>query len=318
MASPLLPFTGGLRAQSPFIIQAIQHFLDARAAAPSLCDPFFGGGSISYEARQRGLHVWSSDLARRSYYPAAALIANSKVIPADTVARLLSPHPDEHDYEGESVQRVLYDEPLALARRVWHNAQDDSERYLAERFLLDLVPVGGFGLMKRTEQSDGAKKGWSECFDKLLNPGATLDRLRRMINNGIAAVAESPEGEVWQRDALEHIAEAAQAGMGAVHIDPPTYGTKGYTNLYWWLDWFVGQSSEEEGTSFSRKEALGFLDQCLAQARSIPVACVTQQAVSYPMEDAVAALEAHGRTVTCYQVPKATTRNPFYIAVGVE
>ena len=52
MISPLLPFTGGLRGQAAEIVSILAYH--APAPFGLFCDPFFGGGSVSYEAKRRG------------------------------------------------------------------------------------------------------------------------------------------------------------------------------------------------------------------------------------------------------------------------
>ena len=86
MISPLLPFTGGLRNQAVEILSILVHYAGEREHDALFCDPFFGGGSISYEAKRNGFAISANDLAARSFYPARALIANDDLIQASVVS----------------------------------------------------------------------------------------------------------------------------------------------------------------------------------------------------------------------------------------
>jgi len=61
MASPLMPFLGGLRNQAVEIVSALHYYAGITGL---FCDPFFGGGSISLEAKRRGFTVYANDLER--------------------------------------------------------------------------------------------------------------------------------------------------------------------------------------------------------------------------------------------------------------
>ena len=321
MTSPLLPFSGGLRAQSDYIISALHHFCGANDLPYKLCDPFFGGGSISYTAMMRGFTVSSSDIALRSVIPAAALIEERQEMKVDIVKRMtqLSSNASTWDFEGrEEVEKVLDPRAVTFGRSMLKNATNCTEKYLALRVLLDIVPMGGFGLMKRTETSDGALEAAAKCHTKMNNTEKCVDKWRRVINEGLAALPEGGEGTAGQLDANDALKRCGTDGYSVAHLDPPTYGTKGYTNLYWWLDAILGDEIIKQDAGFTKAEALGFVEGCLEKATGIPIVAITQQDVSYKLSLAREVLEASGRTVSAYQVPVAHTSNPFYIAIGVK
>jgi len=311
MASPLMPFLGGLRNQAVEIVSALHYYAGKTGL---FCDPFFGGGSISCEAKRRGFTVYANDLARRSFYPARALIVNDEPLRAEGVARLLTPHPDEDDFIGEKVETVIEADIMRFSRRLWHNAQNDTEKYLAMRVFLDPVPMGGFGLIKKTDTSATAIKAKERAAQLLKTPLYLIDRSRQSINSGL--IANNCSNQAFQRDAVEHIRECADMGAVIVHLDPPTYGTKQYDNHYWWLDWYVGDVVEEQGRGFSKKEAVDFSAACVAAASTIPVVAITQQEVSYSKNQAFELLGAAGRKTEGFEI-KSNTNNPFYFIVGL-
>lgn len=320
MISPLLPFSGGLRRQAPFILEVITHYLEKVGAGKVLCDPFFGGGSISFEARLKEYKVFSSDIALRSYVPANCLIRETETLSADALHSYMEKLGDidisfSHQ---ERVSKVLYEDTIEVLRKLWLHADTPSLKYLALRSLFELVPLGGFGLMKRTEKSKSAVDSWESCRGKIDDLTPVLDKVRGIINSGLSITGDLPVGEVYQRDAREHILDSAAQGANAVHLDPPTYGSKGYINLYWWLDAILEDKVIEEAEGFSRAEALKFVGDCVDCAKDIPVVAITQQEVSYPLQDARSVLSAAGREVFAYEVPLANTSNPFYIVIGVK
>ena len=314
MISPLLPFTGGLRNQAAEIVSILAHYC-ARVPAGPFCDPFFGGGSVSYEAKRRGFSVWSNDLAKRSYYPARALIVNSKPIAPEDVGRLIQAHPLEGDYATEPRLVAAIDEDvLRLSRRVWHNAITDTERYLAMRVYIALVPQGAFGLIKKTDTSPSGSQVIAHSRAAMACPRAIVDKFRLIINHGLF---DNGHGHhAGTADAIAHISRCSDAGSPVVHIDPPTYGTKQYDNLYWWLDWFVGDKVVEGGRGFTKADAVAFSRSCVVAAKHIPVVAITQQEVAYDKKVAFELLEEAGRKSSGYLL-KSNTSNPFFIIVGV-
>jgi hypothetical protein len=307
-----MPFLGGLRNQAVEIVSGLHHYAGTTGL---FCDPFFGGGSISHEAKRRGFQVASNDLAKRSFIPARALIVNGDTIPASTAARLVLPHADEEDFRGHKIETVIDEDILLFGRRLWHNAETDTERYLAMRVFMDLVPMGGFGLIKKTDTSNAAQEARARATKLLDSPSALIDRSRKSVNAGIMA---SPlEHKATQRDAIEHIAECGAAGAVIAHLDPPTYGTKQYDNHYWWLDWFIGDVVEETGRGFNKNEAIEFSRKCVQAAADIPVVCITQQEVAYDKKIAFDLLEEVGRQTEGFLI-KSNTANPFFMVVGLK
>ena len=313
MISPLLPFTGGLRSQAVEIMSILAHYALPHTSR-LFCDPFFGGGSVSYEAKRRGFMVWANDLAKRSYFPARALIVNSAQIATEVVDRLVQPHAQEGDFASEPKLAAMIDEDaLRLARRVWHNAITDTERYLAMRVYIALVPQGAFGLIKKTDTSPSALEVIARSRASLAQPQAIVDKFRAVINHGLF---DNGNGHaVYVSDAVEHIKMCNDAGAVAVHIDPPTYGTKQYDNRYWWLDWFVGDKVSEGGRGFSKADAVAFSRSCVQAAKDMPVVAITQQEVAYDKKVAFELLEEAGRKTEGFLL-KSNTSNPFFIIVG--
>ena len=313
MASPLMPFLGGLRNQAVEIVSALHYYAGGFGR---FCDPFFGGGSISLAAKRRGFAIDCNDLAGRSFFPARALIVNDDSLPAEVVSRLTRSHPNESDYlELPKLAEQIDPAILLFCRRLWHNAATDTENYLAMRVFLDLVPMGGFGMVKRTDTSDMAKELFARSARRLEEPLALIDRSRTSINSGILSNGKTHHASM--RDAVEHIAQCGANGALIAHLDPPTYGTKQYDNHYWWLDWFVGDKVAETGRGFDKKEAVAFSEACVAAAANIPIVAITQQEVSYPKKIAFGLLEAAGRRCEGFEI-KSNTANPFYLVVGMK
>jgi hypothetical protein len=313
MISPLLPFTGGLRGQAAEIVSILAYH--APAPFGLFCDPFFGGGSVSYEAKRRGFSVWSNDLAKRSYFPASALIVNAKPIAPEVVERLIQPHPLEDDFTREPrLLATIEGYVLRVSRRVWLNAITDTERYLAMRVFIALVPQGAFGLIKKTDTSPSAIEVLDRSRAALADPQALVDKFRRVINAGLFFNGHEQQASI--DDAVAHIAKCGDAGSSVAHIDPPTYGTKQYDNRYWWLDWFVGDKIDEQGRGFAKADAIAFSRACVQAAKDIPVVAITQQEVAYDKKVAFELLEEAGRKTSGYLL-KSNTSNPFFIIVGV-
>lgn len=312
MASPLMPFLGGLRNQAVEIVSGLHHYAGKTGL---FCDPFFGGGSISLEAKRRGFEVHSNDLALRSYFPARALIVNGESVPSHGMRKFLEPHPLEEDFRGQKIETVIDESILLFGRRFWHNAETDTERYLAMRVFMDVVPMGGFGLMKKTDKSNAALEAFARSAKLLADPLPLIDRSRQSINTGILPCAF--EHRATQRDAIEHIAECGDMGAVVAHLDPPTYGTKQYDNHYWWLDWFIGDVVEESGRGFNKNEAIEFSRKCVQAADKIPVVCITQQEVAYDKKIAFELLEEAGRKTEGFLI-KSNTANPFFMVVGLK
>ena len=312
MSSPLMPFLGGLRNQAIEIVSGL-HFYAGKTGL--FCDPFFGGGSISHEAKRRGFQVASNDLAKRSFIPARALIVNGDSIPASTASRLIVAHAEEEDFRGHKIETVIDEDILIFGRRLWHNAETDTERYLAMRVFMDLVPMGGFGLIKKTDTSNAAQEARERATKLLADPFPLIDRSRKSVNAGI--MANQFDHLATQRDAIEHIAECGARGAVIAHLDPPTYGTKQYDNHYWWLDWFIGDVVEETGRGFNKNEAIEFSRRCVQAADDIPVVCITQQEVAYDKKIAFDLLEEAGRKTEGFLI-KSNTANPFFMVVGLK
>lgn len=312
MSSPLMPFLGGLRNQAVEIVSGLHYYAGKTGL---FCDPFFGGGSISLEAKRRGFQVASNDLALRSYFPARALIVNDDSISASGLRKFLEPHPEENDFRGHKIETVIDQDILIFGRRFWHNAETDTERYLAVRVFMDLVPMGGFGLIKKTDTSNAAVEARARASKLLADPFPLIDRSRQSINTGI--LSNGLQHRATQRDAIEHIAECAAEGAVIAHLDPPTYGTKQYDNHYWWLDWFIGDVVEETGRGFGKNEAIEFSRKCVQAAADIPVVCITQQEVAYDKKIAFDLLEEAGRKTEGFLI-KSNTANPFFMVVGLK
>lgn len=321
MASPLLPFTGGLRLQAPSVTAAFEKA--ARRAGVTgdlyLIDPFLGGGSISHTAKQRGFVVHSGDLARRSFFLGKALIENEIEIGPEAVSRLLRDNEMERDFEGVEALATIDTTHLHLARRMWWNAENDTERYLAQRVMLDLVPSGGFGPFKATDQNPGAIEAREKVAKAAENIVATVDKRRKDINAGIFKTGKAHTMSL--SGAFELIARGPEWGVSCVHLDPPTYGNENYMDHYEWQDWLVGDDDLAErsqaGGAITKKNALDFLDECVRLADYAAVVIVTMQEIAYKRGDAADVLKRYGRKVAGYELP-STTRNPFWMILGTK
>lgn len=322
MAAYLMPFTGGLRNIAHEILSILTYYHSFSSPTDDsggviVCDPFVGSGSISCAARDFGYTVYAGDLALRSSVLAEALLLSEKEIPAWRIPQLLHEHADQDDFETLPKLLEHFVPPvLRVARRVYHNAQTPAEVYLAVRMLLSLAPKTIYSLARVDAEDETSMEAQAKSLRLAEDPAPQLDKLRKAVNSGIVR-GDKREHKAGQFDAFDLIAAANTAGAGMLHLDPPTYGNKGYLNAYWWVDWFLGDEVVETGTQVTKKGALEFTSQCVGTAPDVPVVAITQQDISYGHEEATEVLESHGRVVNLFELD-SNTKNPFYIAVGVK
>ena len=272
-------YLGGKRRLLGHIARA----LPKPSIAPTLVDPFLGGGSVSLWAKARGFQVRCNDIALRSAAIGHALIANDRVtLSTEDVTRLFADPPEESPgfvervYGGEVIparHARFLDGALPVALRLG-GTKGVLLLLLLLRYVLALRPMGNFGartVVRQMEAGDWDAVNPSVLRDHLArriesHPKALCEELRRKINRGV--FGNGHVNEAHQADAFDFLADVEGA---VVYLDPPYGGTSSYEAALKPLDSILaGHPVDATPSPFSGRRAVEMLDRLIDACRHIP------------------------------------------------
>lgn len=309
----LPPYAGSKRSLLPKIPKHLPRPRDA----PTLVDPFLGGGAVSLWAKAKGYRVISNDIAERSYIVGKALIENdrTKLTEADAL-RLFVPHPDTTGFVQErfagkvltAKHAAFVDNALAVARSV-PEPKRSLLRLLNMKYILRCMPMGNFGTRRIIQQMDeGAWEHMNPNYarDALArtihgHPLALVEKLRRQVNAGI--FSNGHRNEVYRLDAAEFVKNIEG---DILFVDAPYPATTPYeTSLRPLDEMLAGHPIQPLVSRFSRRDGLTALDDFLSLCSHFPLWVVCSGNATSNLEDLIAVVQKSRPVKHAEEIPYA-------------
>lgn len=277
-----LPFLGGKRKMSERISSYFQ--------GETICDVFFGGGSVSLKGKQKGMRVISNDIAYRSKIIGDALISNSKVkLTTEDVYSLFIPCKNDGFIEKNYVPKIFIPKVAKDLDNFFANARKrESPKkelllLLVVKYILSLRQYGAFQvgkqdnemilenreieLLELASESRGKKIRYN-----LSHPLPSLLRLKEQINAGI--FNNGKENEMHQMDCFEFLKLMKEKGerIDTIYFDSPYYNSTMYSSHYKVLDEILEEKTgvKIEDKAFNTKDVLENFEKLFALAEEIP------------------------------------------------
>ena len=278
----LVPFLGGKRKMSERISSHFQ--------GETLCDIFFGGGSVSLKGKQKGMRVISNDIAYRSKIIGDALISNSTVkLTDEDVYSLFILSENDGFIEKNYVPKIFIPKVAKDLDNFFANARKrESPKkelllLLLEKYILSLRQYGAFQvgkqdnkmilenkeieLLELASESRGKKIKYN-----LSHPLPSLLKLKEQINAGI--FKNGKENEMYQMDCFDFLKLMKEKGVeiDTIYFDSPYYNSTMYSSHYKILDEILEEKTgiKIEDKAFNTKDVLENFEKLFALAEGIP------------------------------------------------
>ncbi|KKP67802.1 MAG: modification methylase HphIB [Candidatus Moranbacteria bacterium GW2011_GWE1_35_17] len=277
-----LPFLGGKRKMSERISSHFQ--------GETLCDVFFGGGSVSLKGKQKGMRIIANDIAYRSKIIGDALISNSTVkLTDEDVYSLFILSENDGFIEKNYVPKIFIpkvakdlDNFLANARKR-ESPKKELLLLLVEKYILSLRQYGAFQvgkfdnemilekreieLLELASESRGKKIKYN-----LSHPLPSLLRLKEQINTGI--FNNGKKNEMYQMDCFDFLKLMKEKGerMDTIYFDSPYYNSTMYSSHYKVLDEILEEKTgvKIDDKAFNTKDVLENFEKLFALSEFIP------------------------------------------------
>jgi D12 class N6 adenine-specific DNA methyltransferase len=311
---------GGKRNQAAAIFRCIREAGYRPGKGHVLCDPFFGGGSISLLAKLLGYRVIAGDTSPRAEAVGLALLVNDMVqLEPEDVAVALTTSPD--GWYVPPLKQLPWPQnsldALASICRAAERVDDRFKRALLRAFMVKVAShISIYGQPRMTAHQRIREKNWDALTDgqiaRMLVPQTRPKEQAKRVARSLYGVAFSngQENEYWRADCLTVI-EAAK-GADVVYLDPPYPGTEGYSRNYVGIDAMLeGHELVIEESRFTQSHGWRYLKDVLDRCADVPLVVMSLGAenVHVGREQLEELMRDAGREVTAKTISYSLLRS---------
>jgi len=266
------------------------------AEAKTLFDAFSGGCSLSYEAKCRGLEVYTNDILGVNYHIANALIQNNKtVLDKNDIEVIFSGNPFEgfmfnnysnvYFFPGECKELDLYRSNIDKL----DSAEKKSLAFaLMRRSMIRKMPYSRFTLnwdkilQLRDEEYSYQKYKRKRAYHNESFKHHFLENLNEYNN----AIFDNRKNNIAYNDDIFNLIENVKADI--IYLDPPYAGTmNNYFGFYGLLDDFISSTKTKpfENNFVSKSEVVLLFDNLFSKLYNFKYWFLSYNNSSYPSKD---------------------------------
>lgn len=264
--------------------------------AKSLFDAFSGGCSLAYEAKKRGLEVYTNDILTVNYHIAKALIENNKVILNDDDLRTI--------FEGDPFEGFMFNNfsevyffpdecrELDLYRSNISKLNCETKKSLAfalmRRAMIRKMPYSRFTInwdkivQLRDEEYSYRKYKRRRAYHNQSFKFHFIDNLK---DYNQAIFDNHRENKAFNKDIFD-LVERIDADV--IYLDPPYTGTmNNYFGFYGLLDNYItGEKTKPFPNNFiCKNEVLGLFDKLFSKLSNFKYWYLSYNNLSYPSKE---------------------------------
>ncbi len=264
--------------------------------AETLFDAFSGGCSLSYEAKSRGMEVYTNDILKINYHLANALIQNNQTLLTDEDIVIIF---DGAPFEGfmyENYAEVFFFpeecKELDLYRANIEKLDSDIKKSLAlslmRRAMIRKMPYSRFNInwekivQLRDEEYSyekyKRKRAYHNHTFKLHFIQNLLEYNKAVFNNG--------KNNIAYNDDIFNLLDNVKADV--IYLDPPYAGTmNNYFGFYGLIDSYVSglKSTAFENNFIDKKSVESLFDKLFSKLSNFKYWYLSYNNSSYPTKD---------------------------------
>lgn len=264
--------------------------------AKTLFDAFSGGCSLSYEAKYRGLEVYTNDILEINYHIANALIQNNNTV--------LDKNDIEIIFSGKPLKGFMYQhysnvfffpeecKELDLYRRNIEKLDSKEKKSLAfslmRRAMIRKMPYSRFTLnwdkiiQLRDEEYSYQKYKRKRAYHNESFKHHFLANLNEYNN----AIFDNKKNNIAYNNDVFNLLENVKADI--IYLDPPYTGTmNNYFGFYGLIDDFISSSKTKpfENNFISKNEAILLFDKLFSKLNNFKYWFLSYNNSSYPKKE---------------------------------
>jgi len=264
--------------------------------ARTIFDAFSGGCSLSYEAKYRGLEVYTNDILKVNYHIANALIQNNKtVLEENDIELIFSGKPFEGFMFNHYSNVFFFPEEckeLDLYRSNIEKLDSEEKKSLAfalmRRAMIRKMPYSRFTLnwdtivQLRDEEYSYQKYKRKRAYHNESFKHHFLENVNEYNN----AIFDNRKNNVAYNDDIFNLIENVRADI--IYLDPPYTGTmNNYFGFYGLIDDFISSSETKkfENNFVSKSEAVLLFDKLFSKLNNFKYWFLSYNNSSYPSKD---------------------------------
>ena len=269
--------------------------------AQSIFDAFSGGCSLSYEAKTRGLEVYSNDILEVNFHIANALIKNNQTVLEDKDIDLI--------FSGKPLKGFMYKnysnvyffpeecKELDLYRTNINKLESLEKKSLAfaliRRAMIRKMPYSRFNInwdkivQLRDEEYSYQKYKRKRSYHNESFKFHFLNNLDEYNN----AVFNNNRNNKAYNDDIFNLLEKVKADI--VYLDPPYTGTmNNYFGFYGLIDDFISSNKTKpfENNFIDKKNAIQLFDNLFSKLSNFKFWYLSYNNTSYPSKDELLSL----------------------------
>lgn len=264
--------------------------------AKTLFDAFSGGCSLSYEAKCRGLEVYTNDILEVNYHIAKSLIQNNKtVLDKNDIETIFSGKPlkgfmfrhysnvfffpeecKELDLYRSNIEKLDSEEKKSLAFSLMRRAMIRKMPY--SRFTLNWDKI----IQLRDEEYSYKKYKRKRAYHNESFKHHFLENVNEYNN----AVFDNKKNNIAYNDDVFNLIENVKADI--IYLDPPYTGTmNNYFGFYGLIDDFISSTKTEpfENNFVNKNEAILLFDKLFSKLQNFKYWILSYNNSSYPKKE---------------------------------
>lgn len=262
----------------------------------TLFDAFSGGCSLSYEAKCRGLEVYTNDILEVNYHIANSLIQNNQtVLDKNDLEIIFSGKPFEgfmfHNYSNifffpeeckeldlcrSNIDKLDSEEKKSLAFALMRRAMIRKMPY--SRFTLNWETI----LQLRDEEYSYQKYKRKRAYHNESFKHHFLENVNEYNN----AIFDNGKNNIAHNDDIFNLIENVKADI--IYLDPPYTGTmNNYFGFYGLIDDFISSTKTKpfENNFVSKSEAVLLFDKLFSKLKNFKYWFLSYNNSSYPRKE---------------------------------
>lgn len=264
--------------------------------ANTIFDAFSGGGSLSYEAKMRGLEVYTNDILKINYHLSKALIENKSVV--------LTPNDIKLIFEGEPFEGFMYNNYSEVHFFPQECKELDLYRQNIEKLDCEYKKSLAFSLMRRAMIRKMPYSRFTIKWDKVVQlrdeeySYQKYKRKRAYHNQSFkhhflknvdeynSAIADNHKNNIAYNDDVFNLLDKIKADI--IYLDPPYAGTmNNYFDFYGIIDNYItSQKTEPFKNNFiDKKTVVDLFDKLFSKLSNFKYWFLSYNTNSYPSKE---------------------------------
>ena len=283
--------------------------------AKSLFDAFCGGSSIGYEAKKRGLQVFSNDVLKINYFLAQSLIENkSETLNEDDIEIIFSGKPAKGFMYKNYGEVYFFNEECMELDQYRKNIEKLSSEYkktiaftLIRRAMIRKMPYSRFNLnwdkikQLRDEEYSYEKYKRKRAYHNQTFKSHFLQNLDAYND----AIFDNKQNNIAYNDDVFNILESLKADI--IYLDPPYTGTmNNYHGFYSLVDEFIASKKVApfENNFREKKSALELFDKLFSKLSNYKYWFLSYNNNSYPSKaDLIEIISRYSKNIQVIEKP---------------